>query len=182
MLKFLLVPTISIILLFIMPFDTHAQIYKTESGYAEFKAKAPLHSYKGKSNELEGKINLEQSTVSFRLRVESIKTGNKMRDRDMYELLQVDQYPFVKFEGKLPSDFNEDSNAKQKVTVSGDFTLHGVTKRLDIEGTLQKTNGGIKVEATWPIMITDYNIERPNILFYKVKDKHVLSVEAVLTQ
>lgn len=165
-----------------MPTDTHAQIYETESGYAEFKAKAPLNSYTGKSNELEGKINLEQSTVSFQLSVKSIKTGIKKRDRDMYELLEVEQYPLVKFEGKLTSDFNEDSDAKQEMAAIGDFTLHGVTKNIEVEGALQKTSKGLKVEASWPVMITDYNIERPSILFYKVRDKHVLSVEAVLTQ
>lgn len=165
-----------------MPYEAPAQTYETDSGYAEFEAKAPLNSYTGKSNELEGKINLEQPTVSFQLSVKTIKTGIDKRDRDMYELLEVEQYPLVKFEGKLTSDFSKDSDAKQKVTASGDFTLHGVTQSVDIEGTLQNTSEGLKVEASWPTMISDYNVEQPSILFYEVEDKHVISIEAVLKQ
>ncbi len=179
--KFYIVP-LTTILFFTMSIDTHAQTYTTESGYAEFKAKAPLNAYKGKSNELEGKINLEQATMSFELSAKSIKTGIGKRDRDMYKLLEIDQYPLVKFEGKIVSEFNADSQAQQQVTVIGDFTLHGVTRRLNIEGSLQKTSEGLKVEASWPVMISDYKMERPNILFYKVKDKHVISINATLTQ
>lgn len=179
--KFYLLSFAFLLSFFISP-DVHPQVYKTQNGYAEFKAKASLHTYKGKSNNLEGKIDLEQSTVNFQLRIKSIKTGIKKRNRDMYKLLEIEQYPFVKFDGKLISDFDQESSTKQNVKVSGDFTLHGVTKKLEIEGTLQKTNKGLKAEATWPIMITNYNTTPPRILFFKVRDKHILSIDALLTQ
>ena len=38
----------------------------------------------------------------------------------------------------------------------------------------------IQLKASWSLLITDYNLERPSLAFIKVNDKHDLSVDALL--
>lgn len=159
-----------------------AQVYATEDGYATFEAKMPLNSYTGESDQLRGTIDFETGKVAFTVPVKSIKTGKDKRDEHMYELLKAEKNPKVVFEGKLIDDFDFDKKAKRTVKVKGDFTLAGTTRQTTIPIDLNPVTKGLKLKASWSLLITDYKLERPSFLFIKVKDKHDLSVEALLKE
>lgn len=155
-------------------------VYQAKDGLAEFKSEVPLHSFTGTSNHLVGKISLADSTVDFYLDLATLDTGNNKRDKDMRETLEVEKYPFAEFFGKLVSDFNPQVEEPQPVTVSGEFTIHNVTQRVEIEGTLKNTSGGLSVDASWTLNMTDYDIRPPGILFYRVDEEIDVHIKATL--
>lgn len=159
-----------------------AQVFTTDSGRAEFSARAPLNSYTGTSNELEGTIDLAAGTLEFRLPMQSLATGNKTRDRHMYDLMQVEDYPYARFSGSfVTDDLDLESGTGQLVTVTGEFTLRGTTRPLKVVGTLRRSGDQLAVAADWPVLLSDYDIEQPTLLLiYTVKDKHELRIEATL--
>lgn len=161
--------------------NLYSQVYTTESGKARFEASMPLNSYTGQSDQLQGKINIKTGEVEFSLPVKSIKTGNDKRDEHMYELLEIQENPKVTFKGKLLNNY-ELQQGKQVVKVKGGFTLAGTTRQITIEGTLEPVEEGLKLSASWSLLITDYGLERPSITFIKVDDKHELSINDVLTK
>lgn len=161
--------------------SVQAQTYSTENGYAKFNASTSLAKYDGETNKLSGEINLDTKEIHFSVPVESIKTGIGKRDRDMYKLLEVEEYPTVKFEGTLVSDFDPDSG-RQKATASGKLTIRNVTKDITIDGYLEKTMDGLHLEATWELLLSTYNIERPSVFFTRVNDEHEIQVNAMLKE
>ena len=171
-----------LLLLFIGSNTSSAQVYATQVGNAAFKAKMPLNSYTGESDQLQGAIDFETGNVAFTIPVKSIKTGNDKRDEHMYELLQAEKDPNVVFEGKLIDDFDFDKKTEQKVRVKGDFTLAGTTRQIAIDIALDPMAKGLQLNASWSLLITDYNLERPSLAFIKVNDKHVLSVNTLLKE
>lgn len=173
--------TLQIMLLIILTTTVvQAQVYKTESGHAEFQSSVPLHSFTGTSDHLVGKINLASGVVDFYLDLTTLDTGNDKRDKDMRETLNTDAYPFAEFYGKLVSPFDTTSRQPQKVTVQGDFTIHNVTRQVTITGTLRKTGEGLQLKADWVLNMTDYDIEPPGILFYRVDEEIDISINALL--
>lgn len=164
----------------ILPCLSQAQSFKTESGHAEFESEVPLHSFVGTSENLVGKISLQDSTVDFYLDLTTLNTGNDKRDKDMRETLETDKYPFAEFYGKLVSSFDANINKVQNVKVQGKFTIHNVSKEVTIEGTLERTDDGLSVVADWTLNMTDYNIKPPGILFYRVDEKIDIKIEALL--
>jgi len=158
-----------------------AQSYMTESGHVEFDSSVPLHSFTGVSDHLIGKIALADSIVDFYVDVHTLETGIGKRDNDMLRTLEADKYPFAEFYGKIISDFRPLNNQPRKVTVEGEFAVHGVSKKTTITGTLQKVRKGIHVEASWTLNMKDYNIEPPGILFYRVSEKIEVSISATLS-
>lgn len=162
------------------PVEASAQAYKTETGHAEFTSSVPLHTFTGTSDHLVGKINLANSTVDFYLDLTTLKTGIGKRDKDMRKTLETDQYPFAEFFGKLVSPFDPSSSAAQPVRVRGKFTLHGITRTVEIEGALQKTSGGLKVQAAWEINLKEYDIKPPSLLVMRVDEIQKIRIEAVL--
>lgn len=157
-----------------------AQIYGTQTGNAMFEAETPLNSYKGESDNLQGIINLATGNLAFRVPVKSLKTGNDKRDEHMYELLEVEKNPDVIFEGKIMGDFDLDKKSEQTVKVQGDFTLGGTTRRTTIPMKVKLSSNGLQLNASWSLLITDYNLERPSFLFITIHDEHDLSVDALL--
>ncbi len=173
----------AILLLFITIYSDPSEenvVYFTDSGYAEFTSSVPLHTFTGRSDHLTGLIDPEVNLVDFYLDLSTLRTGIDRRDRDMFRTLEVDDYPFAEFTGSLTSSFDFQSSDKQSVAVTGDFTIHGITREKKVEGTLQNEGGNLKLEAEWIIDITNYDIEPPGILFYRVRDEMEVRIEAVL--
>ncbi len=159
-----------------------AQEFQASDGHAIFHSTVPLHSFTGESNYLNGLIDFEQNLVDFYLDLSTLKTGNSSRDRDMYDTLNIDQYPFAEFTGSIISDFSfsPDSLGKQPVTVSGEFTLNGVTVNKTVEGTIENRGRSLIINAEWVQDITDHEIEPPGILFYRVRDEMDIEIRAEL--
>ena len=172
---------ISILFLFLSSKTFNAQVYSTTDGLANFQAKMPLNTYMGKSDQLQGSINFETGKVAFKVPVKSIKTDKDKRDEHMYELLEAEKNPNVLFDGKLIDEFNFDKKGNQTVKVRGNFTLAGTTRKITVPLDLVLVSEGeIQLKASWSLLITDYGLKRPSIVFIQVDDKHDLSVDAVL--
>jgi polyisoprenoid-binding protein YceI len=64
--------------------------------------------------------------------------------------------------------------------VKGDFKIHGVSREVEIEGTLQKKPDGILLKANWVLLLEDYDIIPPKLLFVKVDQEQKIEIEALL--
>lgn len=168
------------ILLLTAPRILIAQSFITEDGHVEFTSSVPLHSFTGSSDHLNGLIDLDENLLDFYIDLKTLDTGNGRRDRDMYRTLNTDEFPFAEFTGRLTTVFDTDSEMEQSVTATGEFTVNGVTRDLTVDGTLENTAGGIHLKSSWIIDITDYDIEPPGILFYKVDEEMDIRIDAVL--
>lgn len=158
----------------------HAQSWMTESGHVEFHSSVPLHSFTGTSDQLVGRIDVADSTVDFYVDLNTLETGVAKRDRDMRETLESEQFPFAEFFGTLTSSFDPDASGSQKVTVSGTFTMHDVTRDFTVEGTLTPDGDDLHLVAEWTMNMADYDIEPPGILFYRVNEEIDVELEATL--
>ncbi len=156
-------------------------VYYTESGHAEFTSRVPLHTFTGESRNLVGMIDLQKNVIDFYLDLSTLETGISRRDRDMFRTLDVDEFPFAEFSGTLDSGFDYQSPEKQSVVTRGEFKIHGVTQDVSIEGTLQMQGENLYLEAEWTLMLEDYDIEPPGILFYRVNDEQELRIEVTLS-
>jgi polyisoprenoid-binding protein YceI len=158
----------------------HAQKFITENGRATFYSKVPLHSFEGNSDKLVGLIDLDSLIVDFYIDLETLDTGNGKRDKDMRLTLETKEYPFAEFYGQIQNQDLVLDNTPTEVTVKGDFTIHGVTRNIEVSGTLSRTNEGLKLNASWILNLKDYNIVPPKILFIKVDENQEIEIEALL--
>lgn len=158
-----------------------AQVFMTRTGHVEFTSSVPLHSFTGSSEHLVGQINLNDNTVDFYVDLNSIDTGIGKRDKDMRQTLDTKNHPFAEFFGELVTSFDTSNSGEQPASVEGEFSIHGVTRKVKIDGTLQKTEEGLLVKADWIVNLKDYDIEPPGILFYRVDEEQKIKIDALLT-
>jgi len=175
----IIISLLFILLLFHYP--ANAQIYFTKNGYAEFSSQSTLEDFTGKSEYLTGKINLKDSTVDFYIDLSTLNTGIKLRDEHMYEdYLEVDKYPFASLYGKLTGITDSSGSDTQKVAVNGNFKVHGISHKIQINGNLLKENDRLIVKASWPLQLQDYKIDIPRFLFLRVNRTIHISIQAEL--
>ncbi len=158
-----------------------AQSFYAENGEAVFLSKVPLHDFEGSSQSLVGLIDLEEKIIDFYLDLETLDTGNGKRDKDMRLTLETDEYPFAEFYGSLTTPFDPENTEPQLAIAKGDFKIHGETKEVEIEGTLQKTNEGLLLKASWILNLEDYKIKPPRLLIIKVDENQEIDIEILLT-
>lgn len=159
------------------------KVYFTRSGHAEFTSRVPLHTFTGESEYLTGMVDPGENIVDFYLDLNTLRTGVGRRDRDMFRTLNTSEHPFAEFTGTFTKgrDFDRENGNTHEVSVTGDFTIHGVTREVTIDGTIRKKeNGNILLNAEWVINLNDYDIEPPGILFYRVNEEQEVEINVEL--
>jgi polyisoprenoid-binding protein YceI len=164
----------------VLPIQSKGQ-YFTKKGHVEFRSHSTLEDFTGKSDYLTGKINFQDSTVDFYLDLSTLRTGIRLRDEHMHEnYLQDDKYPFASFYGKIKNLIDPVDADTQNVLVAGVFKVHGVSRQIQIKGSLIKDKETIKVSANWPLQLQDYKIDIPKFLFLRVNETIHISINAKL--
>ena len=164
----------------LLPVALLAQTFWTEAGHAEFTSSVPLHTFTGESDNLVGQITLADSTVDFYIDLTTFETGIGKRDKDMRKTLETDDYPFAEFFGKLTTAFDPLIETDQTAIVRGDFSIHGVTRSVEISGTLRMAGDELLLSASWKLDLEDYDIVPPRLLIIKVDALQKIRIELVL--
>lgn len=160
-----------------------AQQYSADEGRVEFISRAPLLEFSGISNHLAGLVDLDQKMVDFYVDLNTLETGIRRRDRDMRNsYLETGKYPFAEFTGKLISEFDPKLTEVQNVTAEGIFSLHGVERQIRVDGTLEPTGNDLELNAEWTVLLEDYNIDRPRVLFYELSEEQIVKISIRLKQ
>ena len=80
--------------------------------------------------------------------------------------MESSKFPKATFKGQIDNYVVVDPSKNQKINVkvSGDLTIHGITKKVTTDATLDMKTGQIFANATFPITIADYNISVPSLV------------------
>jgi len=174
------ISALGMLFLCLSTYEAAAQRFVTREGTATFTSSVPLHEFSGTSTSLNGLISVADSTVDFFIDLSTLRTGIGKRDRDMRETLDVKTYPFAEFTGKLTSSLDISSPKAQEARVEGNFSVHGVTRRVVITGTLTPRGEALELEASWILNLEEYDIEPPRLLIVKVDPEQDISIKAIL--
>ena len=144
--------------------------YRVREQLANFPAQSDAV---GRTSAVTGSITLEASgsttTVTagqISVDTTSITSDKSQRDdRLRREGLQTDTYPTATFKLTKPVVVPAAALAgtASDVTLTGDLTLHGVTKSVDIPAKAQLVNGTIQVAGSITFPLSDYSIVAPNL-------------------
>jgi polyisoprenoid-binding protein YceI len=167
-----------------LSFQLKGQEYVTTKGQVVFLSKAPLNEFEGKSGSLHGLVNLESNLLDFYVDLNTLKTGIGLRDSHMREnYLETDKFPFAEFTGKLVQQPNLIWGTKTSVKAVGKFKIHGIEREIEVFGFLMLAqNGKLELDASFTILLSDYNIPVPKLVFYELAEEQKVSINAILTQ
>jgi polyisoprenoid-binding protein YceI len=157
-----------------------ADTYRIASG--EIAVVCPLTvggSFEARTKNLSGELgpaSEQPGTVRGALRVDlqTLETGIGIRDRHMKDnYLEVDKGP--DFSAAMFDDIRVEK-LDGKSVFSGTLMLHGQRKPISGTADLQQRDGRVRVQAQFPLRISDFEIPTPKYLGVGVRDEIQIKV------
>jgi polyisoprenoid-binding protein YceI len=160
---------------------------KYERNQASFYSSTPVEDITGLTNVVMGSTTFDVSDITtlkgtVSISTASLKTGIEMRDDDLRSpnWLDAESYPEITFVIKKVSNVKSIEDNKLSAKVTGDFSVHGVTKEIvadvnmtyldESEQTKKRAPGDLLgVEAKFNIVLSDYDVDNM-VLGQKVSD------------
>ena len=148
--------------------------YRVQEQLASLGAKTAV----GRTPDVTGSITLQGTTVSagtFTADLTTLESDDDRRDGQLRRQgIQTSQFPSATFTltqpialGALPAD-----GASIQATATGDFTLHGVTKSVQVPLQARRSGNVIAVTGSLPVAFADYGIEKPSSFVVLSIDDH----------
>lgn len=151
-----------------------------DKSVAEFRAEDTYDRFSGKTNKVAGTIVADPSapskaTVEVSIDMGTLVTGVAMRDREMRQrYLETNKFPTATFKSvSVAGPASIAPNDPVDVKVTGDFTLHGVTKRLTIPVRVVLIPDGTRIHATalFSVRMPDFGINVPDNILVTVNNE-----------
>ena len=165
-------------------YSSECHVNKSKKNLVKFISDAPIEDFEGKTKKIDGYIFIESmeklvgSKMYFEVDLKSLDTGIGLRNRHMREnYLHTDKYPFSHFEGEI-TEAIPDSENRYKVVSEGKIFIHGVSKKIKAEAFITTNgNGSYRIQAKFVVALTDFNIEVPEMMFFKIDEKMDLALD-----
>ena len=134
----------------------------TVTGRLSYDGRATLGDFTGTtdsvSGQLHGAADLSRVSGHVEARAATLKTGNGKRDRDQYKSLEVDSFPYIRYELDSVS-VDVPGSDSTTITLRGAFLIHGVRRAADLPARLVLTPTSAHVHADTPLDLRDYGIK-----------------------
>ncbi|MEX2100351.1 MAG: YceI family protein [Acidimicrobiia bacterium] len=132
----------------------------------------------GRTNNVTATMTINGTTVSnvtVTADLRNLTSDNDLRDGRIRDSgLESNRFPEAKFVLTTPITLSAVPAAGETIKVDGigDFTLHGVTKRVTVPLEGRWDGKAVQVVGTLPIVFGDYNITAPGSTFVASIDDH----------
>ncbi|MEJ7676569.1 MAG: YceI family protein [Segetibacter sp.] len=141
--------------------STQAQkIYSTKTAKISFFSNAPLQDIEAKTSEVESKL-ASNGQIVYSLLIKGFQFDNqKMEDDFNEDYMESSKYPKADFKGNITniSDINFSKDDTYPAKVKGSLTIHGVTKEITADGTIEVKGSKVIARSKFDIAVKDYDI------------------------
>jgi len=161
-----------------------AQKYMTRNGYIGFYSHTPMEDIKADNNQVAGVLDTGTGEMVFQVLIKSFHFERALMEEHFNEnYMESEKYPKATFKGKITdlSSVNFSKNGTYAVTVDGDLTIHNVTNKVGIKGTIEVITGGINASSKFYIVPEDYKIEIPSVVREKISKNLEVTVSMKYT-
>lgn len=152
-------------------FALNAQKYMTKNGFISFYSKTPMEEIKGENNQVASVLDVSTGDIVFQALIKSFHFERALMEEHFNEnYMESDKIPKSAFKGKITNlssvDFTKPGT--YDVTVDGDLTIHDVTNKVSVKGTIEVASGGINANSKFNVVPQDYKITIPGVVRDKI--------------
>ena len=158
--------------------SSSAQTYITRNGYIGFFSTTPLEHVKAINNQVYAIIDGTKKEIAFTLLVKSFRFEKELMQEDFNsDYIESDQFPKANFTGSYSGDVQFNKDGVYPVEVTGNLTLHGVTKMIKEPATMEVKNGRLLGKTQFTLKPEDFNIKIPSLVRAKIAQLVTVDVQ-----
>ncbi|MDP9227262.1 MAG: YceI family protein [Actinomycetota bacterium] len=131
------------------------------SGMLSFDGHATMGDFTGTTRTVTGQLTGAPDISTVRgwveAPVQSLKTGDRKRDKDLNKSMESSTFPNLRFDlNRIAA--KESAGDSVPVTLHGTLTIHGVTRRVELPGTIEFKGTNARVHSDFPLNLKEYGI------------------------
>jgi polyisoprenoid-binding protein YceI len=151
----------------------------TRRGFISFYSEAPLEKIEANTHTAASALDKKTGQIEFGVLIKSFSFRKALMQEHFNEnYLESDKFPKSSFVGRIDDvskiDFGRDG--EYPVNVSGQLTIHGVTRTVTVPASLAVKNGTTVANATFNISLMEYNIGIPSLVKDKISETVKITV------
>ncbi len=161
----------------------YAQKYMTRTGKVTFFSSTPMENIEAFNNETASVLDAANGDFVFQVPIKSFKFEKSLMQEHFNEnYMESGKFPKAEYKGKI-ADVNKVNFAKNgtyNVTSKGKLTIHGVTKDVELPGTVTVKDNSITINSVFKVKPKDYNISIPGVVENKIAKDIEVTVNSIL--
>jgi polyisoprenoid-binding protein YceI len=152
----------------------------SKSGIISFYSKTAIEKIEAKNKKVLAVIDAENNKIEFALLIKGFEFEKALMQEHFNEnYLESDKYPKAFFKGSfdettVPVTFA--NNTTQTLQVTGNLTLHGVTKAIKTTATITVKNQVITAASAFTIALSDYKIKVPALVANNISKEILVNI------
>jgi polyisoprenoid-binding protein YceI len=152
-------------------FQSNAQLFIASNGEISFFSKTPMTDIDAVNKSVTSIINTATNEVAVQMRITSFVFPNKLMQEHFNEnYLESEKFPSATFKGKIKESVNLSVPGTYPISASGSATIHGVTRPIELKGTIVSTGSTLALTCQFEVHLVDYKIDIPKIVFAKIAE------------
>ena len=150
--------------------------YFSEKSNITFFSEGVIEEIKASNTKVTSILDLLSGDVAYLLNPKDFQFEKKLMQVHFNEkYMESEKYPRSSFKGKIEG-LDASSTQLQKVKAIGKLSIHGVTRDVDIPGTLHIEGNTVTLRAKFMVKLTDYDIKVPQIVWQNIAQEVEVTV------
>ena len=172
---------ILIILLAWLSFTNQAgqNLFACKNAKVSLYSSAPIEDIRALTTTAASVFNAATGELGFSINIRSFQFEKAlMQEHFNSDYMESDQFPKATFKGKIQEQVDITKDGNYPINVTGDLTVHGVTQKRTISGTLTIKGGAISMASEFTVNCSDHHIKIPQIVFHNIAESIKINVSA----
>jgi hypothetical protein len=175
----------SVLIILIVGGSSYGQKYFTRTGYVRFFSATPVENIEAKNNQASCIVDLESGEVVSKMLMTAFLFEKALMQEHFNEnYVESDKFPQASLKGKILNlkEIDWSKSGKSDVALDAEITLHGVSKKFSIKGTVEKLDGKLVAQATFIVLPSDFDIKIPKAVANNIAKEVQVTVKFDLEQ
>ena len=156
--------------------------YMTKSGSMSFEASQPsFEPIEATHSAVSALLNADTGELAVLALVRGFRFPLALMEEHFNEnYIESHQYPKTSFKGSILNfDSNALSNQPRTVQLTGELSMHGVTKLISVSATITQSDEQITLTSSFSVKTSDFGIKIPSLVRKQIDEN--VQVEVSLT-
>ena len=157
--------------------------YMTKSGSMSFEASQPsFEPIEATHSAVSALLNADTGELAVLALVRGFRFPLALMEEHFNEnYIESHQYPKTSFKGSILNfDSNALSNQPRTVQLTGELSLHGVTKLISVSATITQSDEQITLTSSFSVKTSDFGIKIPSLVRKRIDENVKVEVSLPL--
>jgi hypothetical protein len=154
--------------------------YLTNKGFISFYSHTVIEDITADNHQVGAVIDAAQGDVAVIVRMTRFEFEKKLMQEHFNEnFVESEKFPKATFNGRIINNDEVDYSSAgiYPVQVEGNMTIHGVTRQVSTEGTVEITEDGLVARTEFKLNPEDYEIRIPRVVRDNIAEEMVITAE-----